>query len=78
VYQHLSLLKRINPTHVLILGSDHVYHMDYRHLLQLHQESDADMMVATFLVPRHQASQFGIVTVNPLVEVTTLLAKPCG
>jgi glucose-1-phosphate adenylyltransferase len=78
VYQHLSLLKRINPTHVLILGSDHVYHMDYRHLLQLHQESDTDMMVATFLVPRHQASQFGIVTGNPLVEVTTLLAKPCG
>jgi glucose-1-phosphate adenylyltransferase len=65
VYQQLSLLEGINPTHVLILGSDHVYHMDYRHLLQFHQEQSADVTVATFPVPRHQASQFGVVTVDP-------------
>jgi glucose-1-phosphate adenylyltransferase len=76
VYQNLSLLERINPTHVLILGSDHVYHMDYRSLLQFHQERGADVTVAIFPVPRHQASQFGMVTTNPLGEVTSFLEKP--
>jgi ADP-glucose pyrophosphorylase len=33
MYQQLSFLERINPTHVLNLGSDHFDHMDYRHLL---------------------------------------------
>jgi glucose-1-phosphate adenylyltransferase len=76
MYQHLSLLERINPTHVLILGSDHVYQMDYRHLLQFHQARRADVTIATFPVPRHQSSQFGIVTVDPLGEVTSFLEKP--
>jgi glucose-1-phosphate adenylyltransferase len=35
------------------------------------------MMVATFPIPRHLASQFGMVTADPLGEVTTFLAKPC-
>ena len=51
MYQHLSVLERINPTHVLILGSDHLYHMDYRHLLQFHRERGADVTVATLPVP---------------------------
>jgi ADP-glucose pyrophosphorylase len=76
VYRHLSLLERINLTHVSIFGSDHVYHIDYRHLLQLHQEHGADVTVATFPVPRHQASQFGMVTADPLREVTSFREKP--
>ena len=76
VYQHLSLLERINSTHVLIFGSDHVYHMDYCHLLQFHQERGADVTVATFPVPCHQASQFGMVTADPLGEVTSFREKP--
>jgi glucose-1-phosphate adenylyltransferase len=76
MYQHLSLLERINPTHVLILGSDHVYPMDYRYLLQFHEERGADVTVATFSVPRHQASQFDMVTADPLGEVTSFPDKP--
>jgi glucose-1-phosphate adenylyltransferase len=76
MYQHLALLERINPTHVLIVGSDHVCHMDYRLLLQFHQERGADVTVATFPVPRHQASQFDMVTADPLGEVTSFLDKP--
>jgi len=76
VYQQLSLLEPLNPTHVLILGSDHVYQMDYRHLLQFHQARWADVTVATFPVPRHQAFQFGIVAADALGEVTGFLEKP--
>ena len=76
VYQNLALLKRIAPAQVLILGGDHVYQMDYRHLLQCHQARGADVTVATVPVPRHQASQFGIVTADPRGEVTSFLEKP--
>lgn len=76
MYQHLSFLERINPTHVLVLGSDHLYHMDYRHLLQFHQERGADVTVATLPVLRHQAPQFGLVTADPLGEVTSFLNEP--
>ena len=76
VYQNLSILERIDPAHVLILGGDHVYHMDYRHLLHFHQARCADVTVATFPVPRHQASEFGIVTADPRGEVTSFLEKP--
>jgi glucose-1-phosphate adenylyltransferase len=76
VYQNLSILECIDPAHVLILGSDHIYQMDYRRLLQFHQTRGADVTVATFPVPRHQASQFGIVTADALGEVTAFLEKP--
>jgi glucose-1-phosphate adenylyltransferase len=76
VYQNLSILERIDPAHVLVLGSDHIYQMDYRHLLQFHQARRADVTVATFPVPRHQASQFGMVTADALGEVTAFLEKP--
>jgi glucose-1-phosphate adenylyltransferase len=33
VYQNLALLQCINPAHVLILGGDHVYHMESHGLL---------------------------------------------
>jgi glucose-1-phosphate adenylyltransferase len=76
VYQNLSLLERINPTHLLILGSNHPYQVDYRHLLEFHQEHESDVTVATFPVSRHQTSQFGMLTANPLREVTSILEKP--
>jgi glucose-1-phosphate adenylyltransferase len=76
VYQNLALLERIDPAHVLILGGDHVYHMDYRPLVRFHQVRGADVTVATVPVPRHQASRFGIVTADPRGEVTSFLEKP--
>jgi glucose-1-phosphate adenylyltransferase len=73
VYRHLFPLERIDPAHVVILGSNHVYQMDYRHLLQFRR---VDVRVATFPVPRHQPSQLGIVTVDPLGQATAFLEKP--
>jgi len=76
VCQNLSLLERINPTHVLILSSEHVYQMDYHYLLQYHQEQGVDVTVATFPVPRHYASQYDMVTADPLGEITSFVGKP--
>jgi glucose-1-phosphate adenylyltransferase len=76
VYHNLSLLERIAPDYVLILASDHVYRMDYRALLRAHQETHADVTVATFAVPRQQACRFGIVTADQRGDITSFLEKP--
>src|SRR5919108_971213 len=76
VYHNLSMLERIAPDYVLILASDHVYRMDYRTLLRAHQESHADVTVATFAVPRQQACQFGIVTADQRGDITSFQEKP--
>jgi glucose-1-phosphate adenylyltransferase len=76
VYHNLSMLERIAPDHVLILASDHVYRMDYRTLLRAHQDTHADVTVATFSVPRQQACQFGIVTADQRGDITSFQEKP--
>ncbi len=76
VSQNLQMLERLSPAHVLILGSDHVYRMDYRRLLQFHLERGADVTVATFPVRREQAGDFGIVTADERARVTSFLEKP--
>jgi glucose-1-phosphate adenylyltransferase len=76
VYQNLGTLERIAPDYVLILASDHVYHMDYRHLLRCHQATHADVTVATFPVPRQQACRFGIVSVDACGAITAFQEKP--
>lgn len=78
VYQNLSTLDRIAPAYVLILASDHVYHMDFRHLLQFHLDHRADATVATFPVKRERACQFGIVTADRDATITSFLEKPRG
>lgn len=76
LYQNLSTLERIEPSAVLILGGDHVYYMNYRYLLDLHQECQADVTVATFPVPSQQACQFGILSVDRFGTVTSFEEKP--
>jgi glucose-1-phosphate adenylyltransferase len=76
VYHNLGTLERIAPDYVLILAGDHVYRMDYRHLLQCHQDAHADVTVATFPVPRQQACRFGIVSVDPCGAITAFQEKP--
>jgi glucose-1-phosphate adenylyltransferase len=76
VYQNLGTLEHIAPDYILILASDHVYHMDYCHLLQCHQEAHADVTVATFPVPRPQACRYGIVSVDACEVITAFQEKP--
>jgi glucose-1-phosphate adenylyltransferase len=49
---------------VLVLAGDHIYKMDYRPMLQLHEERDADVTLAVHSVSPHEAHRFGIVTVD--------------
>lgn len=76
VYQNLDFLADRNADQVLILGGDHVYKMDYQPFLKAHETSNADLTIATTVVQRPQASQFGIVSVDRDYRVVAFQEKP--
>lgn len=61
---------------VLLLSGDHIYKMDYRPLLQLHQERNADLTMAVHSVSPHEVYRYGIVTVDANNNVSNFAEKP--
>jgi glucose-1-phosphate adenylyltransferase len=61
---------------VLLLAGDHIYKMDYRPLLRLHEESDADLTLGVHGVSPHDTRRYGIVTVDADRSVTRFDEKP--
>ena len=76
VYQNLDILHCEYPDHVLILGGDHVYKMDYGRLLADHVAKGADLTVACIDVPLADATHFGVMQVNEQERVTDFQEKP--
>jgi len=76
IYQNLTLLEKERPRQVLILSGDHVYKMNYLEMLEFHLSRDADMTVAAVMVPRKEASSFGVLKVDAASEVQNFLEKP--
>lgn len=78
LYHNLRAIEEENPEVVLVLAGDHIYKMDYRHMLRFHKDHDADMVVAAVEVPAAHASAFGIIVVDPENRVTGFQEKPAG
>ena len=76
ILQNLYLLERSNATHVLILSGDHIYRMDYAALLYFHRDHGAELTIACMQVPRHDASSFGVMTVDTTQRVLEFHEKP--
>ncbi|MDX1775654.1 MAG: sugar phosphate nucleotidyltransferase [Desulfobulbales bacterium] len=64
VYQNLDFIHYINPEQLLILSGDHIYRMDYREIINYHQEKDADLTIACKKVPMHEAHRFGLADID--------------
>src|SRR4051794_25188967 len=54
---------------VLVLSGDQLYRMDFRHLLETHRRSQADVTIAVLPVPRDQVAGFGIVQLDDNARV---------
>ena len=50
VYQNIYSIGSEQPKHVLILAGDHIYKMDYGKMMKQHQDSAADITLATIQV----------------------------
>lgn len=76
VHQHLARLRREGVKRVVVLAGDHVCKMDLRVLLQAHQASGADFMVAALAVPRAEAGAFGVLRTDDFGRVIDFEEKP--
>lgn len=76
VYQNLDILCETLPRHVVVLGGDHVYKMDYGVMLAEHVERGAALSVACIEVPREDASEFGVMAVDDGGRIVAFDEKP--
>ena len=61
---------------VLILAGDHLYRMDYAHLLEVHRAEQADVTVAVQPVAAEDAERFGILKLGADGRIRSFVEKP--
>ncbi|MBX2821616.1 MAG: glucose-1-phosphate adenylyltransferase [Rhodothermaceae bacterium] len=76
VRQILHHMDRHAYSHVLILSGDQLYQMDFKHLWQHHQDTNADISVATTPVSLSDAPAFGIMQTNEKEQIEVFQEKP--
>lgn len=65
-----------NFDYALILSGDQLYRMDFRHILALHIESEAEVTIATMPVDRRSATSLGLMQINEDRKITRFEEKP--
>jgi glucose-1-phosphate adenylyltransferase len=76
VYQNIDIIEPHDPKYMVILAGDHIYKMDYELMLRQHVNSGADVTVGVLVVPRHEASGFGVMAVDENDTITSFVEKP--
>ena len=76
VFQNLNLISDTMPDIVAVFGADHIYKMDVREMVAVHQEKAADLTVAAIPVPIEQGSAFGILEVDADGRIVDFVEKP--
>ena len=76
VYQNIYSIGAEQPKHVLILSGDHIYKMNYGLMLEHHQQTGADVTLATLPIEPDEVSRFGVVEVSKTGDVIGFQEKP--
>ncbi|WP_310828874.1 glucose-1-phosphate adenylyltransferase [Paenibacillus pedocola] len=76
IYKNIEFIDSHNPEHVLILSADHIYHMDYRKMLDYHIGKSAKATISVMEVPWDEASRFGVMNVNEELQISEFAEKP--
>ena len=74
--QPYILNPRFDDEHVLILAGDHLYRMDYRKMLAVHNETNADITVSVIPVNKEVTSGLGILQADASGRITDFVEKP--
>ncbi len=61
---------------ILVLAGDHLYRMDYAHLLEFHRAEQADVTVAVQPVAAEEAARFGILKLGADGRIRSFVEKP--
>ena len=76
VFQNIDIIESHAPKYMVILAGDHIYKMDYELMLQQHVDSGANVTVGCLVVPRAEASGFGVMAVDEAGTITQFIEKP--
>jgi glucose-1-phosphate adenylyltransferase len=76
VFQNSDIIESYAPERIIILAGDHIYKMDYELMLQQHVEQGADVTIGCFVVPRQDATSFGVMGVDETDRIVSFLEKP--
>ncbi len=76
IYQNIYAIHDQEPKMVLILAGDHIYKMNYKKMIDLHQERNADMTVACLQMPKENSPNFGVLQVDSEQRVCGFQEKP--
>jgi glucose-1-phosphate adenylyltransferase len=76
VYQNIDIIESYNPKYFVVLAGDHVYKMDYEHMLRQHVDQNADVTVACIEVPCSEATGFGVMDVDEDDVIKSFIEKP--
>jgi glucose-1-phosphate adenylyltransferase len=76
VFQNINLIHDHDPEIIAVFGSDHIYRMDIRQMIDFHMAKDAIVTVAARPVPKEQASAFGIIVADRDRRITGFQEKP--
>jgi len=78
VRQVLPHIRDLGADTLLILSGDHLYHMDYRHFLARHHNSNADVTVSVIPCEAKPASEFGLLKTDESGRIIEFKEKPKG
>ncbi|CAM4000069.1 glucose-1-phosphate adenylyltransferase [Novosphingobium lubricantis] len=76
VFQNIDIIASYAPKYMVILAGDHIYKMDYELMLRQHVDSGADVTIGCLVVPRMEATGFGVMAVDTQDVVTAFVEKP--
>jgi len=76
VRQSMHHFLRHDFEYALILSGDQLYQMDYDKMIKAHEESNAEISIATIPVNAKDATSFGILKANDENVVTSFIEKP--
>jgi glucose-1-phosphate adenylyltransferase len=76
VYQNLEFIVESRADYVLVLAGDHIYRMDYRPMIDFHQQRRADVTLGASVVRLEEGHRFGILEPDASGKVISFEEKP--
>ena len=72
----MTLVLPHGPEYIIILSGDQLYRMDFREILQQHEETGAEITLATKPVNRSEARALGIMQIDDQQRIRRFVEKP--
>jgi glucose-1-phosphate adenylyltransferase len=76
IWQNLQSIVTEAPHYVMVLSGDHIYKMDYGHMLAWHKSQRADITIATIQVSPAEADRFGVAQIDSDYRICGFEEKP--